>query len=121
MKRWMWLLLLAALMLMVTSAASAHTRLERSVPAADSAVGSSPPRVTLWFTERLEPAFSKVQVLNADDKQVDKDDARVNPDDGKQIEVSLPELAPGTYRVHWRVLSVDSHVNEGDFTFDVHS
>jgi methionine-rich copper-binding protein CopC len=115
----MWLLLLAASALMVASTASAHTRLQRSVPAAESTVGSSPPRVTLWFSEQLEAAFSKVQVLNAQDKRVDKDDAAVNPDDGKQVDVSLPELAPGTYRVHWRVLSVDSHVNEGDFTFDV--
>ena len=119
MKRRMWVLLLAALVLLVTSTASAHTRLERSVPAADSAVGSSPPRVTLWFSERLEAAFSKVQVLNAQDQQVDNDDAVVNPDNGKQIAVSLPGLAPGRYRVHWRVLSVDSHVNEGDFAFDV--
>jgi len=28
-------------------------------------------------------------------------------------------LAPGTYKVTWRVLSVDAHVTEGDFTFDV--
>ena len=33
--------------------------------------------------------------------------------------VSLPQLAPGTYKVTWRVLSVDTHVTEGDFTFDV--
>ena len=59
-------------------------------------------------------------MLNPEGKQVDKDDSQVDPEDGKQIDVSLPELAPGTYRVHWRVLSVDSHVNEGNFTFDVH-
>ncbi len=37
----------------------------------------------------------------------------------KLLRVSLPNLAPGTYRVMWRVLSVDTHVSEGDFTFDV--
>jgi len=119
MKRWMRLLPLAVLALTMASPVAAHTRMERSVPAADSTVVVSPPRLTLWFSERLEPAFSKVQVLNPEGKQVDKDDAQVDPDDGKQIGVSLPELAAGAYRVHWRVLSVDSHVNEGDFTFDV--
>lgn len=119
MKRWTWKLLLAALVLTMVNSASAHSRLERSVPAANSTVGSSPPSVTLWFSERLEPAFSKVQVFSAEDKQVDKDDAKVSPEDGKQMIVALPELAPGTYRVHFRVLSVDSHVSEGDFTFDV--
>jgi copper resistance protein C len=35
------------------------------------------------------------------------------------LEVSVPALAPGRYRVVWRVLSLDTHVTEGDFTFDV--
>jgi len=35
------------------------------------------------------------------------------------LRVSLPVLPPGAYRVTWRVLSVDAHVTEGDFTFDV--
>jgi hypothetical protein len=112
-------LLLAALALLISFTASAHTRMERSMPAADSLVSVSPPRITLWFSERLEPAFSKVRVLDAADQPVDKDDTQVSEDDGKQITVSVPALAPGKYRVHWRVLSVDSHVNEGDFTFDV--
>jgi methionine-rich copper-binding protein CopC len=33
--------------------------------------------------------------------------------------VTLPPLAPGTYTVIWRVLSVDSHITEGRFTFRV--
>jgi len=119
MKRWMRMVPLAALAFTMASPVAAHTRMERSVPAANSTVVASPPRLTLWFSERLEPAFSKVQVLDQEGKPVDKDDAQVDPDDGKQIGVSLPELTAGTYRVHWRVLSIDSHVNEGDFTFDV--
>jgi methionine-rich copper-binding protein CopC len=35
------------------------------------------------------------------------------------LRVSLPPLEPGRYRVTWRVLSVDTHVTEGDFTFEV--
>jgi len=31
----------------------------------------------------------------------------------------LPALAPGSYRVMWRVLSVDTHVTEGSFRFQV--
>jgi copper resistance protein C len=119
MQRWKRMLPLVILVLMLAPPVAAHTRLERSVPAAGSAVVASPPRLALWFSERLEPAFSKVQVLNPGGNQVDKGDAQVDPDDGRQIGVSLPELAPGSYRVHWRVLSVDTHVNEGDFTFDV--
>ena len=35
------------------------------------------------------------------------------------LQVPLKPLRPGTYRVKWRVLSVDTHVTEGDFTFRV--
>jgi methionine-rich copper-binding protein CopC len=28
-------------------------------------------------------------------------------------------LSPGTYRVHWHVLSVDTHKTEGSFSFRV--
>jgi hypothetical protein len=35
------------------------------------------------------------------------------------MQVSLPPLPPGTYRVYWRVLSADTHVTEGDFSFVV--
>jgi hypothetical protein len=35
------------------------------------------------------------------------------------LQVPLKPLGPGTYRVKWRVLSVDTHVTEGDFTFRV--
>jgi methionine-rich copper-binding protein CopC len=35
------------------------------------------------------------------------------------LQVPLNLLGPGTYRVKWRVLSVDTNVTEGDFTFRV--
>jgi methionine-rich copper-binding protein CopC len=33
--------------------------------------------------------------------------------------VGLKALPPGTYQVHWRVLSVDTHKTEGNFSFSV--
>ena len=111
--------LIVALTATLVPPAGAHSRLERAVPAAGSAVRASPPQLKLWFTERLEPAFSKVQVFDGNGKQVDKGDPEVDRSDAKLLRVSLPTLAPGTYRVQWRVLSVDTHVIEGNFTFNV--
>ena len=111
--------LIAALTAMSVSPADAHGRLERAAPAAGSTVHRSPPQLKLWFTERLEPAFSKVEVLDRNGKQVDQGDSDIDRADAKLLRVSLPELAPGTYRVKWRVLSVDTHVSKGDFTFTV--
>jgi methionine-rich copper-binding protein CopC len=100
-------------------AAWAHAFLDHASPPVGSTVRASPPAVKLWFTQELEPAFSRVRVeVDGGGKRVDKDDATVDAD-ATLLQVSLPKLEPGRYRVTWRVLSVDTHVTEGDFTFDV--
>lgn len=119
MNRWIWRLLLAALVATLAPHAAAHTQLERAIPAAGSAVRESPPRLTLWFSQRFEPAFSKVRVLDPKGRQVDNGDSQVDRANARKLSVSLPKLAPGTYRVRWRVLSLDTHVSESHFTFDV--
>lgn len=119
MNRWIWQLLLAALTATLSPHAASHARLERAVPAEGSTVRESPAHLTLWFSQRFEPAFSKIRVLNAKGDQVDHADAQVEGADARQLKVSLPKLAPGAYQVQWRVLSVDTHVSEGHFTFDV--
>jgi methionine-rich copper-binding protein CopC len=113
------LALLAPACLVFASHAGAHAFLDHASPAVGSTVHGSPAQVRIWFTQRLEPAFSSAQVLDKSGKRVDKADAKVDASDASVLQISLPQLAPGTYRVTWRVLSVDTHVTEGDFTFDV--
>lgn len=103
----------------VTSVADAHAFLDHALPAVGSVVRASPAQLKIWFTQRLEPAFSKVQVLDRSGTRVDKGDSQVDSADATLLTVSLPLLSPGAYRVIWRVLSVDTHVTEGDFAFDV--
>ena len=44
----------------------------------------------------------------------------VDPENPRLLHVSLPPgLNAGTYKVVWRVVSVDTHVTEGSFTFQV--
>jgi hypothetical protein len=120
MKRWLSRLFFAfASPMTFVSLAGAHAFLDHATPAVGSAVHGAPAQVKLWFTQQLEPAFSSVRVLDRSGKQVDKGDPQVDRADAMLLQVSLPQLAPGTYRVAWRVLSVDTHVTEGDFTFDV--
>jgi methionine-rich copper-binding protein CopC len=107
------------LLLAGVTIAGAHAHLERADPRAKSTVRTPPAQVRLWFTEQLEPAFSSVQVINEGGAQVDKGDAQVDPAARKQLRVSLSPLSPGTYKVIWRVLSVDGHVTKGNFTFRV--
>src|SRR5919198_376582 len=79
----------------------------------------APAEVKLWFTERLEPAFSRVQVVNEAGARVDRADGAVDPSDRTLLRTTLVPLSPGRYTVIWRVVSVDTHVTEGDFAFRV--
>jgi hypothetical protein len=99
--------------------AMAHAMLDRATPRVGSSVRGAPDRVELWFTEPLEPAFSSVKVLDEGGRQVDGRNVAVDNDDRKHLWVSMGSVPPGRYRVVWRVVSVDTHVTEGDFTFGV--
>jgi methionine-rich copper-binding protein CopC len=73
----------------------------------------------VWFTESLEPAFSTLEVFNDRGEQVSDGPAQVDATNPVLLQTALKPLGLGTYRVKWRVLSVDTHVTEGDFTFRV--
>lgn len=102
-----------------TGSALAHSRLARAEPPADSRLKPPPAEVKLTFTERLEPSYSGIQVKDERGAQVDRKDAHVDPSNPLLLRASLEPLAPGTYTVDWRVLSVDGHVSEGRFAFSV--
>jgi len=110
---------LAFLIALAAPAVFAHAYLDRTSPEAASTVRGTPAEVKLWFSHALEPAFSTVQVLDKDGKQVDRKDTRVDQAEAKLLKVTLAPLAPGAYRVVWRVLSADGHVSNGEFGFEV--
>lgn len=109
--------LLALLALPV--AGDAHAVLVKSSPARRAVLAVPPPRVELVFNERLEPAYSTVSVWAAGDVRVDDGTVIVGPDDRRRLSVGLPPLKRGTYSVKFRVLSVDGHIVEGTYTFEV--
>ena len=111
--------IVGATLLLGAGAAGGHAFLERAEPRVGSTVRTAPSQVRVWFTENLEPAFSTLEVWNQDGKRVDGGTAEVSPASPTMLQVPLKTLGPGTYRVKWRVLSVDTHVTEGNFTFRV--
>jgi methionine-rich copper-binding protein CopC len=97
----------------------AHAFLQRAEPSVGSTVQTSPAEVRIWFTENIEPAFSTVQVFDASGKEVDKRDVHLDRSNQSLLHVSLRHLGAATYKVVWRVVSVDTHVTNGSFTFRV--
>jgi methionine-rich copper-binding protein CopC len=107
------------MLLLAPSWAAAHAFPDHSDPRVGRTVDASPPAVRIWFDGQIEPVFSKVRVEDADPRQVDKGDPRVDPNDRTLLEVGLPPLAPGKYRVYWTVIARDGHRTEGDYSFRV--
>lgn len=108
-----------AALLAVGSSADAHAFLERADPRVGSTVRSAPDKVRLWFTQRLEPAYSRAEIFDEAGQRVALGPATLDPGGRMLLTVPVPPLVSGRYRVHWRVLSVDTHITEGDFTFAV--
>ena len=99
--------------------AGAHAALVKSSPARGTTLLQHPQRVELVFSERLEPAYSTVEVVDAANQQVDLRDGSLSPADSRRLTVSLPPLTAGKYTVRFRVLSVDGHVVQSEFPFTV--
>lgn len=119
MMRLVLLVAILAMSLGFAPRASPHTVLDHASPAAGSTMHRPPTQIKLWFTERIEPAFSALQVVDVSGKRVDEGDQQYDPAYPKLLIATVPPLGPGTYRVKWRVLSRDNHVVEGDFTFAI--
>ena len=96
--------------------ASAHALLDHAEPRVGNTVPAAPREVRLWFTQKLEQAFSAVEVTDGSGQRVDTGKPRVS---GNEMAVSVRALGPGSYRVNWKVLSVDTHATDGNFSFTV--
>src|SRR5258708_31974050 len=86
------------LLLLATGEATAHALLDHAEPRVGNTVAAAPHQVTLWFTQKLEVAFSSVTVTNAAGERVDTGKARVS---GNQLSISLRRSGAGTYHVTW--------------------
>ena len=103
--------------LLGSGAASAHAFPDHSVPAVGGTIAQSPTEIRIWFTQKLETAFSTIQVLDAGGARVDKGDTSVDAQDSTLLRVSVKPLVPGKYKVVWHVVSTDTHTTTGDFSF----
>ena len=100
--------------------AGGHANLLRAVPEPNAVLQQPPTRVILWFSERIAPDFSALQVLDAQGTRMDNTDTAVDPAEATALAVTLPPVPPGLYTVAWKNVSmVDGHRVRGSFVFAV--
>lgn len=114
------LLWLSVLWLMLSCVpALAHATLLQEMPAGGARLDEPPEEVRLRFNEPVDAEFDPLKVYDAKGDRVDQDDARIDPNDARVVVEGLKELPKGSYRVEWRVTSVDGHVVSGEYGFSV--
>lgn len=110
----------AAIVALMAGIASAHGHafLDHAVPPPESRVSAQPSSLYLYFTERVIPHFSKVEVLSPSGQPV-RVGTLQSADGGHELIVTVPLLTPGEYTVLWHITSEDTHKTDGRFNFTV--
>lgn len=99
--------------------AQAHAKLEASQPKAESDLATAPTEIRLHFNETLEPAFSKIELVDAKETKLALPRTEVDKADPKSMFTAVPALQPGAYRVRWSTMTHDGHKAKGEIAFRV--
>jgi methionine-rich copper-binding protein CopC len=99
---------------LVGAAAQAHAHLQKAVPADGGVITASPAKVVLTFSEPAHLTACWIQG-NGPKQKI----GSLPTEPARQISVPMPQLAPGTYVMSWRVIGSDSHIVPGQIRFTV--
>lgn len=105
---------LAALGVLLTTHALAHTHLAKSDPADGSVLTKAPERIALQFEHAVRVTEFTIQ------KGTEKSEKLLIPlpeAPTEKISAVAPKLAPGAYVVNWRAVGSDGHVMSGKVRF----
>jgi copper transport protein len=109
--------LVAAVVLLSASPASAHAVLVASTPADGAHLDTPPDTVRLEFNEPVSAALGGLRVYESGGDRVDTGETR---SDGSIVEVDLRDgLGDGAYVATYRVVSADGHPVQGGLVFSV--
>lgn len=106
--------------LLATSPAWAHAHLVSSNPAANATVAAAPKAITLTFSEKLVPAFSKFDLTMPEHGGMKVAVKTAVSTDGKSITgTPAAALTKGAYKIVWTAASADGHKMNGEVAFKV--
>ena len=105
--------------LLVATQAAAHAHLVSSNPAANATV-AAPRTITLTFSEKLVPAFSKFDLTMPEMGGMKMPVKTAVSKDGMSL-VGTPQgaLPKGAYKVVWTAATADGHKMSGEVVFKV--
>ena len=112
------LLVFAASLLLATTLASAHAKLESTTPTAGATV-AAPKTIQAHFNEAIEIKLSSLKLALSDGTAVPVMSVNDALDPATLSIMPREALKPGSYKVTWSVVSDDGHKTHGTFDFTV--
>ncbi|HEY8645716.1 MAG TPA: CopD family protein [Gaiellaceae bacterium] len=109
------LVLVGLVALAFPAAASAHATLRYTTPTFGTELLRGPTQIALHFDQLVKVLPGSIKVLNGVGKQF----ALPARTEGRNVVAGVRPLKLGAYTVRWRVISADSHVVSGVWTFGV--
>jgi len=110
------------LVLALPMAASAHATLVKCNLAPGARLSAAPKAISCTFAEGVNPKGSFIGVFQAtgDKGEVDGENSAVSFTNAKEMTVSVPKLAKGTYNLVWFTISAnDGHRAGGYIPFTI--
>jgi copper transport protein len=139
-KRWRSALAAVVLAVLInmfggTQTASAHASVLRTDPPDGAVLSAAPKQLHIWFSEAILLKLSHFELDDSHGRRIAISPAHAGPavqassrglggaaDETAAVVIDVPPLAPGAYRLSWRVVSaVDLHSTTGDLAFGIQS
>lgn len=115
---------IAALALLALAAGSAslahaHAKLEASEPKAAAVLEQAPKQIRLQFNSEVEPAFTKIKLVDASQAEVALPKPEPEAGNPKAFHCAVPALKAGDYQIQWSAVTRDGHKVKGAIPFKV--
>lgn len=107
------------LLCLQTSSVSAHAGLVGTSPKNGEIVKDAPTKITLRFTETLEPGLVSIRLYDWNANEISIEKPKLQRGDASTVYADLPTLAQGSYTVVWSVVSEDGHPVKDTLLFSV--
>jgi CopC domain len=102
MKRFIPLLLVVVVLALgITSPAKAHAHLVSSVPKAGEGLAQSPPEIVLEYSEDLDPAYTKVELLDTNGQVVVPGPGVIEPSAPRRLRRGIQRSVAGALCHRW--------------------
>ena len=116
--------LFVTLVLAVGSAgtASAHAALRHAHPSAGEELAVAPVEISIEYSTGVDLTQAEIHLTDASGAEIALATIEGEAASGETLVRRIAgTLAPGSYKVRWRVLSIDGHWTRGDYAFVVTS